>query len=58
MAAEKRPKTALQEMFTDVYDELPWNLQEQQDELKEILRKNPHQYPLPLHLNSEEFLKE
>lgn len=58
MAAEKRPKAALQEIFTDVYDKLPWNLQEQQNELKEILRENPQKYPLSLHLNSEEFLKE
>lgn len=56
-AAEKRPKPALSEMFTDVYDELPWHLREQQDELGEILRDNPQKYPLPAHLHSDEFVK-
>lgn len=56
-AAEKRPKPAITEMFTDVYDELPWSLQEQQGELREILREHPQKYPLSSYLNSEEFLK-
>lgn len=56
-AAEKRPKPPIQEMFTDVYDQMPWNLKEQQDELKLILKENPDQYPLDKFKESLEFLK-
>jgi 2-oxoisovalerate dehydrogenase E1 component alpha subunit len=42
--AEKRKKPSVDELFTDVYDELPWHLKEQQAELKEMMKKYPEQY--------------
>jgi 2-oxoisovalerate dehydrogenase E1 component alpha subunit len=33
--AEKLPKPALETLFTDVYAEMPWNLEEQLRELRE-----------------------
>lgn len=55
--AEQQKKPSIQEMFTDVYDELPWNLKEQQEELKQLLKENPGQYPLDQYVESETFLK-
>ena len=56
-AAEGRLKPAIQEMFTDVYDQLPWNLKEQQEELWQILKEHPDKYPINQHVESEAFLK-
>lgn len=36
--AEKTPRPELDSLFEDVYDEVPWNLKEQSEELKEFLR--------------------
>ncbi|KDQ20799.1 hypothetical protein BOTBODRAFT_26816 [Botryobasidium botryosum FD-172 SS1] len=38
-AAENTPKPVLDNIFTDVWDEMPWILKEQKEELREILRK-------------------
>jgi len=43
-AAEKRKKPAITELFTDVYDEMPANLIEQQKELAELIKKYPEHY--------------
>lgn len=43
--AEKRPICQLSEMFTDVYDSMPWHLQEQFNNLEEHVKKYPNQYP-------------
>lgn len=40
--AEKPPVT---DMFTDVYDVPPSNLQEQQKLLKETIKRHPQDYP-------------
>ena len=40
IAAEKIEKPLFSEMFTDVYDEIPLHLQEQEKELKELISKN------------------
>lgn len=44
--AEKISKPALSEMFTDVYgsDEKPWNLREQEAELKKLMELYPEEY--------------
>lgn len=44
--AEKVPKPDAFEVFDDVYGdkELPWNLQEQKEELKDIMKKYPDYY--------------
>ncbi|KAI9209376.1 thiamine diphosphate-binding protein [Polychytrium aggregatum] len=42
--AEKQKKPPIENMFTDVYDELPWNLQEQKAELAELMKKYPEAY--------------
>jgi 2-oxoisovalerate dehydrogenase E1 component alpha subunit len=42
--AEKRKKPGLECLFSDVYDELPWNLVEQKRELEEIMKKYPEHY--------------
>lgn len=44
--AEKEKKPPIEEMFNDVYDELPWNLKEQREELKRLLAKYPEDFPL------------
>lgn len=44
-AAEKRKKPAVEHLFTDVYDEIPAHLAEQQKELAEIMKKYPEYYP-------------
>jgi 2-oxoisovalerate dehydrogenase E1 component alpha subunit len=56
-AAEGRLKPAIQEMFTDVYDKLPWNLKEQREELRQILKEHPDKYPIDQHVESAAFLK-
>ncbi|KAJ7945229.1 2-oxoisovalerate dehydrogenase subunit alpha 2, mitochondrial-like [Quillaja saponaria] len=43
--AEKVEKPPLADIFTDVYDVLPSNLQEQEQLLKETIRKHPQDYP-------------
>ena len=40
-AAEKTKKPKIQELFNDVYDELPYNLKQQKDELQNIISKYP-----------------
>ncbi len=42
--AERKPGPPLEDMFEDVYHEMPQSLIDQQSELKEHLRKNPNQY--------------
>jgi len=42
--AEKRKQPHIDHLFTDVYDELPWLLQQQQRELKSHLAKYSDHY--------------
>ncbi len=42
--AERRKKPALDGIFTDVYKEMPWNLCEQQAELRAIISEHPETY--------------
>lgn len=44
--AEKEKKPGLEHMFSDVYAEMPWNLQEQQQELNSLITQFPDEYPL------------
>ncbi|EAQ65925.1 Alpha keto acid dehydrogenase complex, E1 component, alpha subunit [Marinomonas sp. MED121] len=41
---EKVPAPALDELFNDVYDTLPWHLEEQHKELEQHIRKYPDAY--------------
>ncbi|KAI8866568.1 hypothetical protein GQ42DRAFT_181237 [Ramicandelaber brevisporus] len=43
-AAEKRKKPSIAEMFSDVYEEIPKHLQEQQKEVEELIAKYPEYY--------------
>ena len=43
--AEKLKKPPVHCLFTDVYDEMPWHLREQEQQLKDLLAKYPQQYP-------------
>ena len=43
--AEKLPNPNIEHLFTDVYDELPWMLKEQQAELKDHLTRYSEHYP-------------
>mmetsp|Transcript_28237 Transcript_28237/g.79702 ORF Transcript_28237/g.79702 Transcript_28237/m.79702 type:complete len:313 (-) Transcript_28237:251-1189(-) len=43
--AEAVGKPPLSEMFTDVYDTLPWNLKEQQAAIHSHVRENPSEMP-------------
>ncbi|KAI9310131.1 thiamine diphosphate-binding protein [Dichotomocladium elegans] len=42
--AEKAPKPAVAELFTDVYDEIPQSLARQRDELAYLLKEYPEYY--------------
>lgn len=42
--AERKPKPGLQELFTDVYHEMPKSLQEQERELNDHIRKYANHY--------------
>lgn len=56
-AAEKRKKPAIDELFTDVYAEMPWNLKEQREELAQLLREHPDKYPIASHVESPLLLR-
>lgn len=43
--AEKAQKPPLEDMFTDVYDQVPSNLQEQERLLRKSIEKHPKDYP-------------
>ncbi|WP_114418261.1 thiamine pyrophosphate-dependent dehydrogenase E1 component subunit alpha [Marinospirillum perlucidum] len=43
--AEKVPKPPLEELFTDVYKEMPWHLQEQLEEARDLVERHPEAYP-------------
>ncbi|KAH7671045.1 2-oxoisovalerate dehydrogenase E1 component alpha subunit protein [Dioscorea alata] len=43
--AERLEKPAINELFTDVYDEAPSNLHEQEKSLREMIKKHPEDYP-------------
>lgn len=43
--AGKTEKPALEELFSDVYDELPLNLQEQERSLRETIKRHQQDYP-------------
>jgi 2-oxoisovalerate dehydrogenase E1 component alpha subunit len=42
--ASTAPKPATPQLFSDVYDELPWSLREQQAELEAHMRRYPEHY--------------
>lgn len=44
-AAAKEPKPDLSDMFADVYDRLPWHLEEQQREVFEHVARHPGACP-------------
>lgn len=44
-AAEKTEKPSLVELFNDVYDVVPSNLEEQEKQLRETVVKYPQDYP-------------
>ncbi|CAI0395834.1 unnamed protein product [Linum tenue] len=44
-AAERTEKPSLDEMFRDVYDETPSNLREQHEQLREMIKRHPGDYP-------------
>nr|GEU57200.1 dehydrogenase, E1 component, Thiamine diphosphate-binding fold protein [Tanacetum cinerariifolium] len=43
--AEKQEKPPLREMFTDVYEDLPSNLTEQETSLRETIQRHPQDFP-------------
>jgi len=43
--AEKAQKPPLGDLFTDVYDQLPSNLEEQERLLRKSIEKHPKDYP-------------
>lgn len=44
-AAEKVEKPPLTDLFTDVYDKVPLNLQEQQKFTRDAVKRSPKEYP-------------
>lgn len=54
---EKKMKPCIQEMFTDVYDDIPQNLQQQQISIKQHLLQYGESYPeLCKYENTHDFL--
>ncbi|KAI7867513.1 thiamine diphosphate-binding protein [Spinellus fusiger] len=51
-AAGKRKKPALENMFTDVYDEPPANLEAQRKEMRELIQKYPEYYSIEEHVST------
>ncbi len=49
--AEKEKKPSLDEVFSDVYDTLPKHLQEQQEEMRRIIKKYSEHYPLSAYIS-------
>lgn len=47
--AEGRKKPAIENLFLDVFDEMPLHLQEQRDEMLEHIKKHPDFYPVDQH---------
>ncbi|GMH43055.1 hypothetical protein BSKO_10977 [Bryopsis sp. KO-2023] len=43
--AQKVPKAPASDVLTDVYESLPWHLEEQREELMEFLRVHPNECP-------------
>lgn len=44
--SESKKKSSIDGMFTDVYKDVPWNLREQERELKDLLAKYPDEFEL------------
>ena len=51
--AEKELKPPIKDMFSDVYDNLPYRLQKQQLECMNHVVKYPEEYPTELHVKDE-----
>ncbi|KAI9331570.1 thiamine diphosphate-binding protein [Obelidium mucronatum] len=47
--SEKLKKPAVSNLFTDVYDEMPWNLVEQKEKLDDLIAKYPTHFDLNSH---------
>ena len=45
-ASEKKTRAKVEDLFIDVYDEMPWHLKEQMEELKNHISKNRDKYDL------------
>lgn len=43
--ASKVPKPPVSALFTDVYKEMPWHLQEQLQETLALIKRHPHLLP-------------
>ncbi|KAL0438165.1 UNVERIFIED_CONTAM: 2-oxoisovalerate dehydrogenase subunit alpha 2, mitochondrial [Sesamum latifolium] len=43
--ADETEKPSLKELFTDVYDRPPWNLQEQEKSLRETIKRHEQDFP-------------
>ena len=47
--ARNEPKPRVDELFNDVYDQLPLRLQRQRKEMWEVVKKYKEHYPLDIH---------
>ncbi|KAJ3346346.1 hypothetical protein HDU83_003156 [Entophlyctis luteolus] len=47
--AEKLKKPAISNLFTDVYDEIPWNIAEQKEKLAALMKKYPSHFDTSKH---------
>lgn len=55
--AVEQKKPSVDQMFEDVYESLPPHLQDQQDHLKNHVRKYAEYYDLPNFQDGEEWIK-
>lgn len=51
--ASRLSKPSISDLFTDVYDVLPWHLVEQQKQLQQLLDKYPDEYDLRAYFSDQ-----
>lgn len=49
--AERTEKTCLKELFNEVYDRVPWNLEEQEKSLRETIKRHEEDFPADVRLS-------
>lgn len=54
--AEREKKPPIEEMFTDVYAEMPQNLREQREELSQLLKDFPNELSIDEYEDSPSFI--
>mmetsp|Transcript_25088 Transcript_25088/g.40510 ORF Transcript_25088/g.40510 Transcript_25088/m.40510 type:complete len:453 (-) Transcript_25088:182-1540(-) len=54
--AVKQKLPPISQIFTDVYDDVPWHLEEQHESLKQHLKAHPKDYPVDAYVKDEDYI--